>query len=307
MSEDVWEDELLDGRFGDVELNITSTEDVGGRELVRHKYPHRDGAKIEDVGGEQRTTHCEIIFFGPGHRQAFAAFYVLANGIDPQTFVHPVLGSYTAKVSNLHWQARAEPRACIQVDCVFEEDISTPAVFDIGPGSPAFAGSDAVDSAGDDFADALAAQGLSDETGLAAAASAVAHAWDETQKTIRDVTHELTAITDRIESEYTRLEVATDVSRYPIMTALLGLGSSLRKAASAFAARSPRIFEFTVEVTAPLLIVAATIYQDASQAADRATQLEELNDIKNPARIERGTVLSALSPGGARRQLRSPL
>jgi hypothetical protein len=59
-----------------------------------------------------------------------------------------------------------------------------------------------------------------------------------------------------------------------------------------------RIFYFHVPI--------ATTTYGADQAADRYEQLLRLNDIPNPLRIERGTVLRAQSPTETRLRLKVP-
>ena len=136
-------------------------------------------------------------------------------------------------------------------------------------------------------------------------AVAAAKSWeDDPAKTLRDVTYELNALTDRIQVETDALEVATDLSQFDLMVALVNLSASLRRAAQVFAQSAPQLFRVTVEAPTPLLLIAAQIY-GAAEAPERVVQLLGLNDIRNPARVERGTILVAQAPTTAPR-LRSP-
>ena len=141
---DNWGTILYDASYGGFPIHVLSTSDVGGRALARHTYPHRDGADIEDMGAEPRVTRCRVIFTGPDHYEAFRVFHDLAQSIEPLDFVHPITGTYLAKVGELNWSADAEPRDTIMVDCTFEEDTTEPAAFPIGAGSPTLSGSDDV-------------------------------------------------------------------------------------------------------------------------------------------------------------------
>lgn len=310
MADDLWSSILFDASYGGFPIHVLQTSDDGGRDLATHKYPHRNGAEEEDMGGAQRVTRAHIIFFGPDHAEAFRVFHDLANSVEALTFTHPLFGSYEAKVGDLHWETSSEPRDCIMVDCVFREDTLTPAVFEVGAGSPTLAGSEDVDASAAEWLIIVEPEAgtIIDIDGVALGndAMATAEAWaTDASKTLRDVTHELTALSDRIDATQERFETATDINQYPALVALTKLRGSLVKASQAFAQRSPRIFEVTVAAPAPLLVVAAQIY-GATQAADRAQQLIELNDIRNPARIDAGTVLRAQSPVSPRARLRSP-
>src|SRR5262249_32728315 len=101
--------------------------------------------------------------------------------------------------------------------------------------------------------------------------------------------------TARIQVMTDELEVATDLSRYPVMVALVNLSYSLRRAAQIFAQAAPQLFTFTVEAPTPLLILAAQVY-GAAEAPARVDEILSLNDSRSPARVERGTVITAQAP-----------
>lgn len=305
-AEDRWGTILFDASFGGMPLQVLSTSDDMNRALVRHRYPHRNGAKIQDQGSDQRIARCRIMFFGETHDSEFQRFHGLVHQVEPQIFTHPLYGSFLAKVGDLHAESSAETRDCIMVDAVFEEDTLEPAVFEVGAGSPVMAGSEEVEVTTAELDQAFADTGLEDDTHLSADAFSIAQAWaTDASKTTRDVANELTALTDRIEAANEFYGVATDLDRYPLMKALTNLRGSLVRASKVFAQRSPRILNITVAVAAPLLIVARDIY-GAAQAQTRYDQLLELNDIRNPARIEAGTPLRAQSPAAPRPRLRAP-
>lgn len=313
---DEWGTLMFEASYGGFPIYVLSTDDTGGRDLVRHKYPHRDGADIEDMGGEARVTRCRLIFFGDGHLEAFRVFHDLAQSIEALDFVHPLTGTYSAKVGPLTFSAQAEPRDCIMVECSFEEDTLTPAAFPVGVGSPTLSGVDDVSASAAALRDVIVVapeDGTFIETDevdfpdptLPEDALATATAWEaDADKTLRDVTYELNALTARIQIVTNQLEVATDLERYDTMVALINLTASLRRAAQVFAASAPQLFRVTVAAPTPLMILAVQLY-GAKEAPDRVTQLMSLNDIRNPARVERGTVLLAQTPATSQR-LRSP-
>lgn len=311
-AEDRWGEILFDASFAGFPIHVLSTSDDMGRALARHTYPHRNGAAIEDMGAEPHIARCRLKFFGPDHDEAFRVFHDLAHSVEPEVFTHPLYGSYSAKVGEFHAEAHAEQRDCIMVDCTFEEDTLEPAVFEVGAGSPTLAGAEDVQASADEWLVIVEPEDgtIIDVDGVELGNDAVAtsEAWStDASKTLRDVTHEMAALSARIDDTQERLHTASDISQYPAMIALTKLRGSLVKAAAAFSQRSPRIFKVTVAVSAPLLVVAAQIYQSANEAGERAKQLIELNDIRNPARIEAGTELRCQSPAAPRSRLRSPL
>lgn len=310
--EDTWGTILYDASYDGFPIHVLSTRDSVGRTLARFTYPHRNGADLEDMGGEPRVTRCRVIFTGPDHYEAFRVFHDLAHQVEPAIFVHPLTGSYLAKVGQFEYSAEAEQRDTIMVDCTFEEDTTEPAVLPVGAGAPTLSGVDDVAAAAAALGDALqngfivdADEGtiidISDLTLLEDTVSTV-QAWaDDATKTIRDVTYEMSALTARIQVVTDELEVATDLSQFPIMVALTNLSYSLRRAAEVFASSAPQLFQFTVEAPTPLLLLAAQVY-GADEAGDRLDELLTLNDIRNPARVERGTVLTAQTPAARARQ-----
>lgn len=303
MSEDSWGTILYDASYGGFPIHVMSTSDSAGRTLARHKYPHVDGADLEDMGAEPRVTRCRIIFTGPDHYEAFRVFHDLANSVEPLLFTHPITGSYLAKVGPYNFDADSERRDTITVDCTFEEDTTTPAVFPVGAGSPTLSGADDVAASAAAVSSAViivpgdegTIVDLPDDS-LLDDAMAISQSWaDDGTKTLRDVTYELNTLTDRIQATMDDLAVSTDLTQYPVMTALLDLSASLRRAAQAFAQVAPQLFQVTVEAPTPLLLIASQLY-GAAEAPARLEELLSLNDIRNPARVERGTVLTAQAP-----------
>jgi len=317
MAEDLWEDVMHEASFGGVRLDVLSARSTAGRALARHVYPRRNGAQLEDAGAEPRVDHCRLIFFqrsaADNHLERLAMFHEAFVDGGAHTLVHPLLGSYQAKISTFDLQADAEPRDVVMVDVVFEEHADEPAIFDIGAGSPALSGLEevsasaaAMDAALDDVA---AATGDDVWTSVGTRAVTAATAWEaadpEDPTTFRDINLEMVSLTNDIDREIDRLELATSVERYPIWVTMVGLRATLRKAVEALAERSPRIIEITVTAPTPLLVIAARTY-GGDEAEWRCDQLRRLNDIRNPNRVETGTVLKAQAPSAPRARLRAP-
>lgn len=321
MAEDLWEKQLFECRYGGIRLDVQTTQDSLGRALATHRIPHREGSPVRDQGAEPRVTNCRIIFFpvdaADDPRERFYFFKALVDEGRTQTFVHPITGSYRAKVGELSVSAAAEPRETIMVECSFHEDSDVPAVFESGAGAPTISGVDEVSAAAADLDDGLVEVNaeLDDdllplETTVGTDCVTQVQAWEtaasdaDTGITPREVNLQLVALSDQISDETDRLELALHPERQPIARALSNLHHSVRRAASAFIEESPSIIEITVLAPTNVYALAARTYP-GEPVEQRVEQLLQLNDIANPARIEANTRVKAYSTRTSSR-LRSP-
>lgn len=304
MAEDIWESLLFEASFGGIRIDVQSTSDANGRVLATHQSPHRDGAAVEDMGGEARVTRCRVIFFQVSDdddpHDRFAFFLAAKNRGATLTFVHPISGSYKAKIGQFDWSANADERGVIAVDCSFHEDADEPEIFGLGAGAPNLSGVDEVDAAAASLSAAIdevnAALGLELETDVGEQSLALAEelAAGGDDLTARDVNLKLVALSNEIQAATDELEVATDIDRYPIMVALSNLHYAVRRAADAVIEKTPRIIEIRVAAPTPLYTIAARTY-GADEAEERFEQLIRLNSIRDPSVIPGGTVLKAES------------
>jgi hypothetical protein len=311
---DLWEDQLHVASFAGLELDVLSVDDESGRAVAIRRSPYRDGARVEDLGGEARVTRCQVIFFqrGPSdhHLARFADFENVKRLGEVGTFVHPLTGSYDARITAFSFSAGAEPRDVIMVQVTFTEDTDEPAVFDIGAGAPRQSMAEDVAIAAAGLDEAIAEVAFRDpdcvvDRTVATDAVAVVSLWESPTATIRDVNLKVVALRNRIEAEMFRLELATDVRRYPILRALNRLEATLRQTATVFTERAPRIVEHTITAPTNLLSFCASRF-GAVNALDRYDELRTLNDVRNPARLDAGTVLKAQSARSRTRRVRSP-
>lgn len=303
--EDVWGLILYEASWGGLRLDVLETDDAGGRTLARHRYAHRDGADVEDMGGEERVTRCSLIFFerptlpgeeGTTHYERFRRFEAMKREGKARTFVHPLTGSYKAKIGEFSWRAAAGQRDTILATVEFVEDTAEPAVFATGAGAPIGAGAAEVDAAAAEVdAEGYLVIDPSEVEPIyrsTRAAKAEAAAWEKGDLTSRDVSLGLIKLGNDIDEIVATYNLATDVTRYPLFVAYSKLRYALIKAANAFTERTPRLTTIEVRAAAPLLVIAARFY-GAAEADARAAELARLNVIKNPARIEAGTILKA--------------
>lgn len=315
MAEDQWERQLYHASWGELTLDIAATQDDASRAVTINKYPHVDGADTDDMGGEPRTTSAHIIFFQrddqDDYYERFTQFLALRDTGEAYAFVHPLTGTYQARIAACTYSGDANSRDTIMVDCTFVEHTTTEAIFQIGSGAPLLSAVEVVAADAAKVGAAVAAYNAANpltpvSTTVHTDALATVTAWEATEAGIRNVNLELVAKTNQIAAEMDRLEVATNLRRFPLAATLTNLAYTLRRAAATVTAKTPRLIEITVNAPIPLMALAANTY-GADQATFRYEQLLEMNDIENPARIEKGTVLRAQAPGGKRTSLRFPL
>lgn len=306
--DDQWSTQIYESSYGGLRLDVLSTHDDLSRALARYKYPHRDGADVEDMGGEEWTTNARLIFFprdGQDARQAFLDFIAITKRGLTQTFVHPLFGEVRVKAGKIGAEAEFGTRDTIMVDVEFVEDRAEAGIFSAGAGAPVSSSVEEVKAISADIDDGLVdvndglvvagKDPISTDVGTQAVTAVTAWEEDDTL-TERDVRFAAATLSNEIATETDRLDLAFDVGRYPLVTAFARLHYAIRRAAEAFIQRTPRLFEITVAAPRPLIVIAAETY-GADQAADRYEQLLALNDVRTPNRVPRGTVLKAQVPG----------
>lgn len=310
---DQWADQLYEASYGGLRIDVLSLQDDLSRALARYKYPHRDGADVEDMGAEEWTTRARVIFFprdGQNARDVFEEFMAIVQRGESQVFVHPLFGEHDVKVGQLGTAIAAELRDAIMVECEFVEDTADATIFEPGAGLPVTSSIDEVTAISGDIDDGLVQvnerEDLDEPLTTTVGADAIAEitSWEEDDSiTERDVRFGAATLAGKINSETDRLELALHVERYPLVTAFARLHWAVRRASEAFIQRTPRLMDITVRAPTPLLVIAARTY-GADQADARYQQLLELNDVRKPNRVPAGTVLKAQVPDSQRVKLR---
>ena len=300
---DEWSDQVFEpSNFDGVELDILSTDDDLSNELIRHTYPFRDGASLQNAGAVPRTTACEIWFFArpeleDDHLERLRQFVKVAATTIPLTFLHPLYGSYQAMVESNTLQATSVDRDLVKVNCTFVEAGLNPAAFQaqtddsVGSGvagvelTAAAIDAITVDAAADPDATDLESITVQDT------ATTTAESWASNPTiTQRQINLELNAVTNQIDDDIQRLGLATSVSNYPAWASMIQLHGSIRRAADLAIRTAPKLRVHIVKRTEPLLAIMADIY-GGTDAIDRYTRTLELNNIRNPARVTAGTSL----------------
>lgn len=297
---DVWSENLHLASYGGVELDVLTARDSVRRMLARHSYLRRDGGNVDDEGGDPRVTRCRIIFFERppiageqlgtlDHLQRFETFWNAANAGVSQEFVHPITGSYNAKVEGTGFSVDAEERDTIVVDCTFVEDNpDVRAEFEHAL-RPVPAGVATVEVTVAELNAQLDELDLESDVGERAL-STVQRWGTDPDLTARQVSLELNTLSSRIAAATDTLQLATDLTRHPVWRSLQRLHGEVRRAARVFQQRTPTLIEHTLKAATPLRVFCAQVY-GADQAQERYEELQRLNDIDDPSLVPAGTTL----------------
>uniref|UniRef100_UPI00301BF033 DNA circularization N-terminal domain-containing protein n=1 Tax=Serratia fonticola TaxID=47917 RepID=UPI00301BF033 len=89
-----WKEDLLDASFRGVTFDCIDTRDTLSRDVAEYRYPYREGADVEDLGGKPDNIRMTAIFFGDDYETHLQAFIKVVNTPGSGELVHPVFGSY---------------------------------------------------------------------------------------------------------------------------------------------------------------------------------------------------------------------
>jgi prophage DNA circulation protein len=120
--------------YGGVEFHVQRVSDEIARRLAQYKYPYVDGGDLEDRGREPRTTSLTAVFQGPNYITELGRFLRVVDTDDSETFRHPLLGTWTAKVRRLGITHEDTARDMATVEIEVVEDgtrTSLPILFSV--------------------------------------------------------------------------------------------------------------------------------------------------------------------------------
>lgn len=306
---DVWSTALHQASYGGVEFDCLATRDSIARALIRSELPRRNGGPVQDMGADQRTTRCQLLFWERpplkgetaqgNHLQRFAAFWEATQRGKAQAFVHPITGPYQARVEDLDFDADAAERDAISVSCTFVESAPEPARFDPGALLDPYSGAAAMRTSAELARADLAAAGI--DPSVAGDASSMVDSWEsDPSKSVREVSLELASLNSRIDRMIDDYELATDLSKFGPWRRLQELSYTAKRAAALFKRSQPQVIQITVAAPVPLRVLAADTY-GASEASARYADMMRMNDIDDPLLLETGTVLRAPAPSARKR------
>jgi prophage DNA circulation protein len=297
---DIWSETLHSCRFAGLELDCITAQDSIDRAVVRQSILHRQGGVIHDVGGMPRSTDCRLVFFERDaldegdeesltHLERLELFLNATQRGIAQEFVHPITGTYNAKVETVSFEVNGDSRDFVMVDCTFVEDAVDPDPFDVlqAPGSQ---GTAAVRVQAAVLETTLVELGI--ESDIPAEAIAAVEGWESPDISGRAIGLELQSLSDKVSAAQDEFELATDIDNYPAWEAFQNLNFELRNAARQYRQLSPTLFEHTFTAAVPLIVWTASVY-GAANAQPKYDEIREINDIDDPLLIPAGTVIKA--------------
>lgn len=291
---------LLQAAFGTVRLYAVDVDTDIGRSLIIHTPAQGDEYTVVDHGARLERTRLEVVFCHvPGekddHRKRYEQFKALRDEGKPQIFVHPIHGSYRAKIGECRMMAGSQDD-CIRLSVEFvASEPPKESVRPVGAGLSPLAGPEAVAVEVALTKTELAAQGLS--SSVPAEAQTTVESWEEIDldENSRQVFVEATSQIEKIDAEISRLTLATDIKRWPLYVRFVNLRDKVLSAAEAAAAPVAQVFDYVVQAQTPLRVICARTY-GADQAEAKAREVRQVNNLRDPALVPAGTVLKMPVP-----------
>lgn len=317
--DDIWSKILFSAKFGSVPIDVLTSRDSFRRALVRHEYPRRDGAVIDDEGAGAREVDLLLIFFDPrkplpddppewsslNHRERFDRFVKEANAGKARELVHPLFGSFPALCESFEAAAGGEGRDQITVTAKFVEQGLNPVALSSTIAKPIEGGAAAVDveaKAATAAASALPAEDAELVNETATNAAAEVERWDsDPDIDPGSITAGLQRTSDDIDTTIRTLDLLSTPNGYATYRALSRLHYQVRRAAERARRDAPALISVVNAAGAPLRILLADVY-GADRAEAHMPEAMRLNKIPDPTYVEAGTELTLPTPAPLGRQ-----
>lgn len=291
---------LLQAAFGSVRLNATDVDtDVGRAQLV-HTPAQGDDYVVQDRGRRLERARLEVVFCQvPGekddHHKRYKQFKALRDGGEPQIFVHPIHGAYRARIGDCReLVSSADDSIRLSVEFV-PADPPKEAVSPIGVAVTPIAGPEAVAVEVALTNTELTAQGLSSTVPNSAQTTVESWSTIDLDEDTRQVYVEATSTIEKIDAEISRLQMATDIKRWPLYVRFVLLRDKVLSAAEAAAGPVAQVFEKVIDAPIPLRALCARTY-GADQVDDKAREVRQMNNLRDPSLLPAGTVLKMPVP-----------
>jgi prophage DNA circulation protein len=283
---------LTTASYGGVEFYVASMSGKAGRDIVVKSPSRGDAHVLQDRGLRHRTLQCELMFVDePGRAtklDRFLEFQRLANDGTPQIFRHPIDGSFRARVTDFDYNIRADDHG-ISASCTFLADDEPATVVSSGIGTAPLAGVEEVAATVAVLDESLAAENLSSATPQNTLDKVTAWTQAETTDT-RAVYLEASSLSNQISDEINRLELVTNLDRWPLYREFINLNFQVRRAAEAATTEADDVFEIVVSSAQPLRALCARLY-GAEEAEDKTRQATQINRLRTPGLVPAGTRL----------------
>jgi prophage DNA circulation protein len=279
-----WKDQLAEGSFRGVEFAFQAIDDGIGRRQIQHTYQYRDGADIEDLGAEPRTTKVKAIFFGPQYEDGLGELIRVVDEGKPGEFRHPILGAWQARVarSPVHFDSGAYDVATVELEVVEDgTDKQVPDLFSVT--AMELEAEEAVLEIEEAWGE------------LSYDLPEVPSVISEIRSFIASAQAELASIVDKVNRVRSRVDRAIaaarklgDVRSWPLVVALKKAVHTVQRLAKSIRDIKPPVILKRLEAAMPVSLLAHSMYGTGTKRAD---EILRLNKIKNPFIVPRGTEL----------------
>ena len=292
-----WNENLDRASWRGVEFDCQKLSDDLMRRWARFTYPYKNGADLEDMGREPRSTKVTAVFFGPEYQTDLGALMLVVDAGKAGTFKHPLLGTWKARcsISSIDHDETFRDGCMVELELVEDgTDNELPTVFSVAAlKDKVTAEALVLEAAVDDLPSALA--GVSE----------VLDQFDEVltlvEDFVADVEEEIAYQVDRAQNEL-RVAVADgiDLCReyfpdendiYAVVQSSHLVLEHCRQLAARAMSSAATWEQYVMNVEGPLVFVSFDLYQDAS----RVEELEAMNQIRNPNRLEIGAAITVFA------------
>jgi prophage DNA circulation protein len=283
---------MMRASFGGVPFWLASLSGRAGRDIVVQSPSRGDVHVLQDRGLRHRSLQCELFFVDePGAAASdlrFLEFKELADDGAPQLLVHPLDGSYLARISEFQYSVRSDEGA-IDVSCTFLADSEPSTVVEPGLGAAPYAGVEEVAATAAHLDELMDPYGM--ESDVPRGALETVKAWTQADTPdSRAVYLQAASLSNQINDEINRLELIADLDKWPVYREFINLNFQIRRAAEAATTEADDVFEVAVAAAIPLRLLCAQLY-GALEAEDKSRQATQINRLRTPGLVPAGTIL----------------
>lgn len=281
-----WKD-LQTASWRGIEFQVQTLRDSLTRRLASHEFPYRNGAQHHDMGRTARPTQITAVFMGTTYESDLSALLQEIDSGLPGTFIHPIFGSWQARLqaSSIDHDADSRDMATVSLDVIEEGlDAEVETFFSVEHAI------DSLDSATTVF------------TTLAAALAKIEAYYQKITTAVADVQSKITAVKSAATAAVFAVDRAmNDLRRVVKSTVTLieeahpaAVASRLRRQMQVIVYRAdqvaasaklgqPRVIQHEQTVEGPACLVAFENTGDADIA-----DIMRMNRIRNPLKIRAG-------------------
>lgn len=277
-----WRD-LERASFDGIEFDVAEVTDSLGRRLARHNFPWRDGADLDDMGAKEREVSLRAIFFGNDYLINLDLITRAHFSGETAVFVHPVFGEFDAKIESMSITHSVDASNYAEVDIAIVQDGIDVFLPELQESKEAL--KDEIETLAGEIGIEATLLELSKSTSFV---DDIGNFIDGITDFVGDIDRQINSLRDRAKTaiaeareKYGINDIQTLLEKVNAATyAVQKLGNRLIK-------ENPIALIEDVAITMPLVAVAHKIHGNF----ERFTELLDLNTIRNPFLVPKGTKL----------------